>query len=348
MVDDIYDITVLGGGPAGLFSAFYAGLRESRCKIIDSMPLLGGRLMAVYPEKYIYDIGGLPKILAKDLVTNLIEQIEPYKPQINLEEHVQNIEMVSDEELFHLNSAGSSLWKITTDKKTHYTKTIILAAGTGLYSPKKHSASSAELFEERGISYAVLNKQAYAGKNVVILGGGDSALDWANELVSIAQSVTLVHRSDKFRAHGASVQKLMQTPARILLNHEAIDFIGNSHLSAIKLQNVDTFQELLIDCNAAVILFGFSNTLGKIEEWNLELYDGGVLVNSKMQTNLPGVFAAGDIARYEGKLDLIATGFSEAATAVAFAKNHINPKIKPQPLYSTTVMEIKEKKRPKL
>lgn len=332
IIDEVYDITILGAGPTGLFAAFYAGLRESKCKIIDSMPVLGGRLMAVYPEKYIYDIGGIPKILAKDLVANLIEQMTPYSTTICLEEHAQNLEFKDD------------IWHITTEKSVHQSKTIILAGGTGLYSPKKHHSESAHKFEGKGLSYAVINKQEFKNKNVVIVGGGDSALDWANEFVSIAKQVTLVHRSDRLRAHGASIQKLQNSTAKILLNQEIINFLGKDCLTGIVLKDVETGNETILDCDATVVLFGFSNTLGKIEEWGFEFYEKGILVNSKMQTNLPGVFAAGDIARYDGKLDLIATGFSEAATAVAYAKTYINPKVKAQPLYSTTVMEIKEKK----
>lgn len=339
MTDDIYDITILGGGPAGLFAAFYAGLRDAKCKIIDSMPILGGRLTAVYPEKYIYDIGGLPKILAKDLIHNLTEQMRPYKTKTCLDEHMQSLESIT-----HVSSNPEQIWKLVTDKNTHFTKTLIIAAGTGLYSPKKHHAKGADLFEGHGLSYAVINKDDYKDKNVVIFGGGDSALDWANELAYVANQVTLVHRSDKLRAHDASIHKLLQSSAKIIFNHEAIEFLGDQHLQKVHMKHVETNEQTQLDCDCAVVLFGFSNTLGKIQEWGLTLNDGGIQVNSKMQTNLPGIFAAGDIARYDGKLDLIATGFSEAATAVAFAKTHINPKIKPQPLYSTTVMEIKEKK----
>lgn len=337
MNDNVYDITILGGGPTGLFAAFYAGLRDAKCKIVDSMPILGGRLMAVYPEKYIYDVGGLPKILAKDLIDNLSEQIRPYKTSICLDEHMQSLQS-------ELDSNHQQIWKLVTDKNIHLTKTFIIAAGTGLYTPKKHHAHGADRFEGRGISYAVLNKNDYQGRNVVIFGGGDSALDWANELNHIANKVTLVHRSEKFRAHDASVHKLLQSSVEIILNHEAIEFEGASSLQQIHLQHVETQEKKCIHCDNAIVLFGFSNALGKIQEWGLTLHEGGIQVNSKMQTNLAGVFAAGDIARYEGKLDLIATGFSEAATAIAFAKTHINPKVKAQPLYSTTIMEIKEKK----
>lgn len=330
--NNTYDITIIGGGPTGLFAAFYAGLRDMRCKIIDSMPMLGGRLMAVYPEKYIYDVGGLPKVLAKDLVQNLIDQITPYQPQVCLGEHVQKLEFQND------------IWQLTTDKDTHFTKTVLIAGGTGLYAPKKHQALGADQFEGRGLSYAVTQKQDYKDKNVVIFGGGDSALDWANELVIVARTVTLIHRSGQFRAHDASVQKLLKSTARVHLNEEAVEFLTHDHLHAIKIRHVDTGIETIIACDSALVLFGFSNTLGEIQNWDLNFESGGICVNAKMQTNLPGIFAAGDIARYEGKLDLIATGFSEAATAIAFAKNYINPKIKPQPLYSTTVMEIKEKK----
>lgn len=337
MKKEIYDITILGGGPTGLFAAFYAGMRNAKCKIIDSMPALGGRLTAVYPEKYIYDVAGFPKILARELIDNLIEQIKPYNTNICLNENTLSIEQTEDQ-----------IWEIKTNLDTHYTKTIIIAAGVGSYSPKKHQGLGADQFEGKGIEYAVIEKNIYRNKNVIIAGGGDSALDWANELVSIAKSVTLIHRSDKFRAHDDSITKLKKTNARIILNSEISGFYGKENLQEVLIKGLEDHHEEIIKVDAALIMFGFNSSLGKIKEWGLNLVGNGICVNEKMETNLPGIFAAGDIAKYSAKLDLIVTGFSEAAIAVAFAKVYLNPKEKAQPLHSTTVMEIKEKKEKRL
>ncbi|WP_186644319.1 NAD(P)/FAD-dependent oxidoreductase [Fluviispira vulneris] len=337
MNQKIHDILILGGGPTGIFAAFYAGMRNASCKIIDSMPALGGRLTAVYPEKYIYDVAGFPKILAKDLVDNLIEQIKPYHTEICLNETSQT-----------LNRNEDGIWQLTTNIGTHLAKTIIIAAGVGSYSPKKHHALGADKFEGNGIAYAVIEKTKFKDRNVIIAGGGDSALDWANELVNIAKSVTLVHRSDKFRAHDDSVNKLQKTNARVILNSEIIEFNGENKLESVHIKGIDHDLDEIISVDDALIMFGFNSSLGKIKEWGLELSGNGICVNERMETNLPGVFAAGDIAKHSAKLDLIATGFSEAAIAVAFAKVFINPKEKAQPMHSTTLMEIKEKKEKRL
>jgi ferredoxin/flavodoxin---NADP+ reductase len=337
MTQKIYDITVIGGGPTGIFAAFYAGMRNASCKIIDSMPALGGRLTAVYPEKYIYDVAGFPKILARDLIDNLIEQIKPYQTEICLNETSQN-----------LTKNTNGIWELQTNVGIHFTRTLIIAAGVGSYSPKKHQALGAAEFEGKGIAYAVIEKSIYKNRNVLIAGGGDSALDWANEFVGIAKSVTLVHRSDKFRAHDDSVNKLQKTNARVILNSEIARFYGEGNLKEVLVKGLEDHKEEIIPVDDALIMFGFHSSLGKIKEWGLELSGNGICVNEKMETNLPGIFAAGDMAKYAAKLDLIVTGFSEASIAVAFAKVFLNPKEKAQPMHSTTLMEIKEKKEKRL
>jgi thioredoxin reductase len=332
--ENIFDITILGGGPTGLFAAFYAGLRNASCKIIDSMPALGGRLTAVYPEKYIYDVAGFPKVLAKDLVDNLVTQAMAYKPVLALEEVAQT-----------LNRRDDGVWELTTQSgQIHLTRTLLVAAGVGSYSPKKHMAPGASEFEGKGVSYAVLNKEIHRNRKVVVIGGGDSALDWANEMVNLAADVTLIHRSDRFRAHDDSINKLKATQARILTNTEVVAFEGDTVLKRIVVENTETSEQSTLEVDDALVMFGFNSSLGKIREWGIELTGDGIKVNECMETNLPGIYAAGDIAEYRGKLKLIATGFSEAAIAVNFAKTFINPKEKAQPLHSTTIMELKEKR----
>lgn len=335
MTDNVFDITILGGGPTGLFASFYAGLRNASCKIIDSMPALGGRLTAVYPEKYIYDVAGFPKVLAKDLIDNLVTQAMAYKPTLALEEVAQSLVRRDD-----------GLWEITSNSGiAHLTRTVIIAAGVGSYSPKKHMATGASDFENKGIAYAVLDKEQYRGRKVIVIGGGDSALDWANEMVAIAAEVTLVHRSDRFRAHDDSVKKLENSSAKIMTNSEIIRFEGDTHLRSVTIEHTETQQTQTLEVDDALVMFGFNSSLGKIKEWGIELVNDGIKVNDCMETNLPGIYAAGDITEYRGKLKLIATGFSEAAIAVNFAKTFINPKEKAQPLHSTTIMELKEKRQ---
>ena len=344
MQEPIFDVTILGGGPTGLFAAFYAGLRNASCKIIDSMPMLGGRLTAVYPEKYIYDVAGFPKIRAQELVDNLVAQAISYKPALALGESAETLVRRPD-----------GVFELTTNIGVHFTRTVVIAAGVGSYSPKKHAAPGASEFEGRGVSYAVLEKNIYAGRNVVVLGGGDSALDWANELVAIAKSVTLVHRSDKFRAHDDSVNKLKKTNARVVLNTEIVAFEPSPHkaagggevLGAVRLRDNESGTEEVIACDDALVMFGFNSSLGRIKEWGIELNNDCIVVNDCMETSVEGIYGAGDIVDYRGKLKLIATGFSEAAIAVNFAKTFINPKEKAQPLHSTTVMELKEKREAK-
>lgn len=349
---DLHDITILGGGPTGLFAAFYAGLRNASCKIIDSMPALGGRLTAVYPEKYIYDVAGFPKILAKDLVDNLVAQAQAYSPTLCLDEAAQTLTRVTLD-------SGESVFALGTDKGTHLTRTLVIAAGVGQYTPKKHTAPGADVFENRGVAYAVIEKNIYAGRRVVVFGGGDSALDWANELVPLAKEVTLVHRSDKFRAHDDSVRKFLDAAqksphtVRVRLNTECTGFVGQTadaatktgtKLEAVTLRNLDDNAETTLHVDDALVMFGFNSSLGKLREWGIELVKDCIAVNDCMETSLPGVYAAGDIVEYRGKLKLIATGFSEAAIAVNFAKTYMNPKEKAQPLHSTTIMELKEKR----
>lgn len=334
MTELIDDILVVGGGPTGLFSAFYAGIRNASCKIIDSLPSLGGRLTALYPEKYIYDVAGFPKVLTRDLVDNLVEQAMVYHPTICLSETAQMLRKRDD-----------GVFELSTDKNTHLGRAVVIAGGVGTYRPKKHTAPGADDFENNGIDYAVTHKKNYAGKRVVIAGGGDSALDWANELVAVGAKVTLVHRSDKFRAHEDSVNKFSQTGSCILLNTEITEFLGhNQKLTGIKILDTVTNAAATLEIDNVLVMFGFNSSLGKIREWGLTLNGDYLVVSERMETNIPGIYAAGDITDHGAKLKLIATGFAEAAIAVNFAKNFINPKEKAQPLHSTTIMEIKERK----
>ena len=322
----IYDITIIGGGPVGLFTAFYGGMRQTSVKIIESLPQLGGQLSALYPEKYIYDVAGFPKIRAQELVDNLKEQMSMFNPTICLEQEVQNVEKIED-----------GTFKLTTNKEVHYTKTIIITAGNGAFQPRKLQLPEAEKYEGTNLHYFVNDLNQFAGKRVVICGGGDSAVDWALMLEPIAEKVTVVHRRDKFRAHEHSVESLKKSKAEILTPFVPEKLIGENQIEQIVLQEVKGDRTEVLDVDAVIVNFGFVSSLGPIKSWGLEIEKNSILVNSKMETNIKGIYAAGDICTYDGKVKLIASGFGEAPTAVNNAKAYIDPKARLQPMHSTSM-----------
>jgi ferredoxin/flavodoxin---NADP+ reductase len=325
----IYDITVIGGGPTGLFTAFYGGMRNASVKIIESLPQLGGQLAALYPEKYIYDVAGFPKVRARDLVENLKEQIKLFEPTICLEQAVQKLEKLEDGTI-----------QLTTDKEIHYSKAVIITAGVGAFQPRRLDLENAREYEGKNLHYFVDNMQYFKDKNVVIFGGGDSAVDWALMLEPIAQKVTIVHRRDKFRAHEHSVEMLKQSDVDIKTPYVPVELIGNGeNIKQVVLQTTKGEETETIDVDEVIVNYGFVSSLGPIKEWGLEIERNSIVVNSKMETNIPGVYAAGDITTYEGKVKLIATGFGEAPTAVSNAKAYIDPTARLQPKHSTSLFE---------
>lgn len=325
----IYDITVIGGGPTGLFTAFYGGMRNASVKIIESLPQLGGQLATLYPEKYIYDVAGFPKVRARDLVENLKEQIKLFEPTICLEQAVQKLEKMEDGTI-----------KLTTDKEIHYSKAVIITAGVGAFQPRRLDLENAREYEGKNLHYFVDNMQYFKDKNVVIFGGGDSAVDWALMLEPIAQKVTIVHRRDKFRAHEHSVEMLKQSDVDIKTPYVPVELIGNGeNIKQVVLQTTKGEETETIDVDEVIVNYGFVSSLGPIKEWGLEIERNSIVVNSKMETNIPGVYAAGDITTYEGKVKLIATGFGEAPTAVSNAKAYIDPTARLQPKHSTSLFE---------
>lgn len=315
MNQDLYDVTIVGGGPAGLFGAYYAGFRALRTKIIDSLNELGGQVTALYPEKYILDVAGFPKILGKDLVKALVEQASQYSPTVCLGEQVRDLAREADGTL-----------RLVTDKGEHRTRVVILGIGFGMFSPKKLPAEGAERFQGKGLEYFVKTPEDYRGRNVLIIGGGDSAVDWALHLQPIAKSVFLVHRRDGFRAHEDSMKKLMASPVRVKTFFEVKKVLGNGEVQGAVVFHNKTMQEEVLAVDAVVALLGFETDLGPLARWGLELEGRSIKVNTRMETSLPGVYAVGDVAAYLGKVKLIATGFGEAATAVNNAAAYINPK----------------------
>lgn len=325
----VYDITIIGGGPAGLFTAFYGGMRQASVKIIESLPQLGGQLSALYPEKYIYDVAGFPKVRAQELIDNLKEQMAKFEPATALEQSVEKLEKQEDGTI-----------KLTTDKEVHYTKSVIITAGNGAFQPRRLELESAAQYEGKNLHYFIDDLNQFAGQKVAVLGGGDSAVDWALMLEPIAEQVTIVHRRDKFRAHEHSVENLQNSKVDIKTPYVPTELIGDGNkISQIVLQDANGEDTVNVDVDSVICNFGFVSSLGPIKEWGLEIEKNSILVNSKMETNIPGVYAAGDICTYEGKVKLIATGFGEAPTAVNNAKSYIDPKAKTQPLHSSSMFK---------
>ncbi|MGG3843364.1 NAD(P)/FAD-dependent oxidoreductase [Anoxybacillus kestanbolensis] len=325
----VYDITVIGGGPVGLFTAFYAGMRQASVKIIESLPQLGGQLSALYPEKYIYDVAGFPKIRAQQLIDNLKEQMSKFNPTICLEQSVEKLEKRED-----------GTFKLTTNKEIHYSKAVIITAGNGAFQPRRLELESAAQYEGKNLHYFVDDLNKFAGQNVLVCGGGDSAVDWALMLEPIAKKVTIVHRREKFRAHEHSVENLMKSSVDVKTPFVPVELIGDENgIKQVVLEEVKTKARETIDVDAVIVNYGFVSSLGPIKEWGLEIEKNSIKVNSKMETNMPGVYAAGDICTYDGKVKLIACGFGEAPTAVNNAKSYIDPSAKAQPLHSTSMFE---------
>ncbi|WP_329609970.1 NAD(P)/FAD-dependent oxidoreductase [Microaerobacter geothermalis] len=323
--EKVYDITIIGGGPSGLFAAFYGGMRQCSVKIIESMPQLGGQLSALYPEKYIYDVAGFPKVRAQELINNLKEQALQFDPAVVLEEKVLNVQK------------NGEIFELTTDKGIHLSKAVIITAGCGAFEPRRLELPEAAKYEGVNLHYFVDDLNSFSGQRVLVVGGGDSAVDWALMLEPIAKEVHLIHRRDKFRAHEHSVEQLMKSRVNILTPYEIESLEGEEKIEKVTVYHNKTKEKQVLELDAVIVNFGFISSIGPIKEWGLELDKGSIVVNSKMETNIPGIYAAGDIATYPGKIHLIAVGFGEAPTAVNNAKSYIDPDAKVQPGHSSSM-----------
>lgn len=327
-MSDIKDLTIIGGGPTGLFAAFYSAMRGNSVRIVDSLPELGGQLQALYPEKYIYDVGGFAKVLAKDLVKGLVEQAMQFFPEVVLDEEIRTITRDGD----HFVLQGR------TD--THLTRSILIAGGKGAFEPMTLDVPGYQELLHKGVHYSVKNPEDWRGKKVVIVGGGDSALDWALILKDLCASTVIVHRRDSFRAHEHSVTLMEQACAdgsmEFLSFHEVREIHGEGTVDGVTVFDNRTDEDRKIEADAVMTFLGFKPDLGPIREWGIELDKNRIKVDPLMQTNIPGIYAAGDIVDYEGKLDLIATGFAEAAIAANAATRYVNPDARANPGHSTS------------
>lgn len=323
------DICIIGAGPVGLFAVFEAGLLKMRCHLIDVLPQVGGQLSEIYPKKPIYDIPGLPEVKAQDLVENLKNQIEPFKPSFTLGERVESLQKDED---------GSFL--LTTSDNTQVkSKVIVIAGGLGCFEPRKPELENLEHFEGKGVVYMVKDPEAFRDKKLVIAGGGDSALDWTIYLSDVAERVTLVHRNESFRGAPDSAEKVFHLANEgkidLLLNSNLQSVRGNGVMKSVSIINKDK-QVLEIDSDYLIPLFGLSPKLGPIADWGLNLDKNAIVVDTfDYATNVPGVFAIGDINTYPGKLKLILCGFHEAALMAQSAFKFVYPDQKISFKYTT-------------
>lgn len=325
------DIIIIGAGPVGLFTVFEAGLLKLRCHLIDSLPQPGGQLTEIYPKKPIYDIPGYPSILAGDLTNNLMKQIELFKPGFTLGEAAVSVEKIEENKFI-----------VTTDKGTrHEAPIVMIAGGLGVFEPRKPPIENLEFFEDKGVEYIIRDPELYRGKRVVISGGGDSALDWAIYLVEndIAERVTLVHRRNSFRGHLDSVQKIFDMTEAgkmdLLTDSEVIGIQGENKVESVTINHTKEGDSQL-EVDHFLPLFGLKPSLGPIANWGLEIENSAIKVDTfDYSTNVPGIYAIGDINIYPGKLKLILCGFHEGTLAVQSAFARIHPEKKNVLKYTT-------------
>ncbi len=323
------DILIIGGGPTGLFSVFEAGLLKLKCHILDSLAQPGGQCIELYPKKPIYDIPGYPEIIAGDLIKKLLEQIKPFNPGYTLGETALKLET---------NSEGFFI--VTTDKGTkHQSKIIAIAGGLGTFTPRKPNLDNLAKFEDKGVDYLIKDPEKYKDKVVLIAGGGDSALDWTLFLSDIAKKVILIHRRNEFRGADDSVSNVQdlknEGKIEVLTPAQVISLKGSSKLDSVIVDIDGKSKEIIVDY--FIPLFGLVPKLGPIKDWGLEIENNAILVNNSLdyQTNIKGIYAIGDVNTYPGKLNLILSGFHEAAVMCHSAYNLLNPGKKNTLKYTT-------------
>ena len=326
------DILIIGAGPTGLFAVFEAGLLQLKCHLIDALPEPGGQCAEIYPKKPIYDIPGYPEILAGELVDKLMEQIRPFQPGFTLGERAETITRTDDDHFI-----------VTTNKGTeHKAPVVAIAGGLGSFEPRKPLLDNLAKFEEKGVAYMIKDPEIYRDKKVLIAGGGDSALDWTIFLSDVAREVTLVHRRREFRGALDSVNKVQELKdsgkVRLITPAEVVELKGSDSLESVVVrQNADEQKDIALKVDSFIPLFGLSPKLGPIADWGLEIEKNAIKVDNTLdyQTNIPGIYAIGDVNTYPGKLKLILCGFHEATLMCQSAYKRINPDKKYVMKYTT-------------
>ena len=334
MDNKVCDITFIGAGPVGMYGMYYAGLRLMNFKVIDMLGEVGGGLMALYPEKYIYDVAGFPKVLAKELTRRFEEQATQHPHTMCLGERVVDLTRLDDGTI-----------QLTTDTAIHLSRTVVICAGLGAYIPKRLEIPNVQELEGHGVFYFVRRVNDFQDKNILVVGGGDSAFDYSMMLEPVARSITHIHRNDFFSAHEQTVQRVKDSRVDLLFPFWEVQCIeGEDWVRQATIVQTRTGEERVLPVDALIFNIGFLTNLGPIEHWGVELEKNAIKVDSRMRTNIEGVYAAGDIVTYDGKLKLISTGCGEVAVAVNNAKSYIDPKAKISPGHSTDKHEVVQRK----
>jgi ferredoxin/flavodoxin---NADP+ reductase len=332
MTHELKDITIIGAGPTGLYALFYAGMRGVTAQVIDALPQVGGQLAALYPEKLIFDVAGFPRVLAKDLVTGLNDQAAQFGSPLHLNRTVTGLDEVDGQ------------FVVRTSDGDFPTRSVVIAGGIGAFSPRKLPQPATHAWYGRGIDDTVQDPARYTNKRVLIVGGGDSAFDWAQQLRPRAAHVTLIHRSDRFRAHQATVDDVLAASARgdrteVLTFHEVHDIVStdDTAICGAVLRATKDKTTRTIDVDVILPMLGFVSDIGALAEWGLHCEKDEIVVTPQMETGRAGIYAAGDITTYAGKLKLISVGFGEAATAINQAVHWVYPEKKVNPGHSSNL-----------
>ncbi|THF81722.1 NAD(P)/FAD-dependent oxidoreductase [Cohnella fermenti] len=333
---ELYDVTIVGGGPAGMYTAFYSGMRDLKTKLIDANEQLGGRIL-IYPEKMIWDVGGLTPTLGSRLIEQLKQQAMTFDPTVVLGQQVVNLERQADGTILLTSANG----------ERHWTKTVVLAIGYGVLEHAKLEIEGSDRFEVTNLHYTVQELEVFRDKRVLISGGGDAAVDWANALEPIAKSLTVVHRRDKFGGHERNVVKMKQSSARVLTPYaiQSLHSSSGADIDQVTISHVESGESERLDIDAVVVSHGLRYNFGPVKEWGLDMTDWNVKVGSDLQTNLPGVFAAGDFVDHGGKVRLIAGTFTDAVLALNGAKLFIEPEAEKVAYVSSHNSKFKERNR---
>lgn len=311
--EEIDDLIIIGGGPIGMFAAYYAGMRHLKTTILETLPVLGGQIALMYPDKTIIDIGGIPEIRGVDLIKQLNAQIATFQPAIFLDEKVLDVQKSDD--VFH----------VTTTKDQYISKAILLTTGQGSFKPRTLNIDGADRYEGKNLQYYVTDVEKYRNKHVLICGGGDSAVEWALMLEDVAKKVTIAHRRQQFRAHESFVDKLLHSSVEILTPYVPEALSGDDNkIQTVTLKERRSDHEIKLPIDELVISYGFASNNQLLADWGLELEHGSLLVNQQMASNIPGIFGAGDGVTYAGRVKLIAVGFGESPIAVNSAVQYIH------------------------
>ncbi|SDK27686.1 NAD(P)/FAD-dependent oxidoreductase [Sediminibacillus albus] len=326
--NELYDVIIIGGGPTGLFAAFYSGMRDMKTKVIESNSRLGGKVAQFYPEKYLYDIGGIPKISGEELVGQMIKQASKHDPAIVYGQYVENIVKQED---------GTFTLTTNTEEK-HYAKTVIIATGFGIYEAERLSSANASIYEDSQINYTINNMEKFSGKTVMVVSPNRVGVDWALALESVAQRVIVVNGNGAFQHMGdGDEERLNESSVEVKMFSQVAELIGSGQqLEAAKIVDQSTGEEEVISVDQLLVYQGISFKPAPFQHWDLRTEKNKITVDAGMSANIEGIFAAGDAVHYSNKSMLIASGYTEASTAVNSAKSYINPKASAQ-VYSTVV-----------